>query len=176
MYIDNGGCFAVVDDLIVVTGIAIYLLICTAAIYASTPEGQRGFAELYNTISHAYKQLSSRISQIIIDSACGTPSPDNGDDDDDDYYDNDSNCAGREKKNKNKGKTPRSNEAQNRQANDARRGLTKAQKRQVHDKVSGKGLGYHDIVEEAEYVAGKITTSIIVFFMGGKSLEHKKDG
>lgn len=81
------------------------------------------------------------------DVACGPPSPNNDDDDDDDYddYDDESNFGGRQKIGKNKGNAPRNNKAQNKQFRDATKGLTPDQQRIVHDKITGKGLGYHDI-------------------------------
>ncbi len=82
-------------------------------------------------------------------SSYSPPSPDN--DDDDDYYDDDDNFTGREKVGKNKGKTPRNNRAQNKQFKDATKGLlNKDQQRALHDDISGKGYGYHDLVDEAK--------------------------
>jgi len=50
-------------------------------------------------------------------------------------------------------KRPSNNQAQNKQFNDATRGLTKDQKRKVHDIISKKnGYGYHEIRELAEAV------------------------
>ena len=87
------------------------------------------------------------ISYDEVDVAYGPPSPNNDDDDDDydDYYDDESNFGGRQKVGKNKGNAPGNNQAQNKQFRDATKGLTPDQQRIVHDKITGKGLGYHEI-------------------------------
>ena len=88
----------------------------------------------------------SEISYDGVDIAPNPPSP-NGDDDDDDddYYDDDSNFGGRQKIGRSNGNTPGSNRAQNKQFRDATNGLTPDQQRIVHNKITKKGLGYHDI-------------------------------
>ena len=66
----------------------------------------------------------------------------------DDYYDDDDNFGGRTKVGKGKGNMPGDHKKQNKQFEDATRGLTKDQQRILHDRISGKGLGYHEILEE----------------------------
>ncbi len=73
-------------------------------------------------------------------------SPQNNDDDDDDQWDDDQ-FGGRQKIGKGKGKTPGNNQAQNKQVRDAGKGLTKDQKRIVHDEISQQGYGFHEIVD-----------------------------
>ena len=90
------------------------------------------------------QDYAPEISYDEADVAYGTPSP-NNDDDDDDYYDDESNFGGRQKVGKNKGSAPGNNQAQNKQFRDATKGLTPDQQRIVHDKITGKGLGYHEI-------------------------------
>ena len=92
------------------------------------------------------------ISYDEADVAYGPPSPNNDDDDDDydDSYDDESNFGGRQKVGKNKGKAPGNNQAQNKQFRDATKGLTKDQKRALHNEISGEGLGFHDIVNAAK--------------------------
>ena len=63
-----------------------------------------------------------------------------GNDEDDDKY-----SGGRKRNKKSKTNTPSNNIAQNKQFNDATKGLTKAAKRRVHDRISKQGGGYHDI-------------------------------
>ncbi|WP_254905769.1 hypothetical protein [Paraburkholderia youngii] len=48
--------------------------------------------------------------------------------------------------------TPRNNQAQNRQTDDVARilRLTPGQSRQLHDEISGQGLGFHEIMERAK--------------------------
>ena len=70
---------------------------------------------------------------------------DDDDDDDDDYYKDDSNFAGRQKVGKSKGNTPGNNQKQNKQFKDAAKGFTPEQQRIVHDKITGKGMGFHEI-------------------------------
>lgn len=48
--------------------------------------------------------------------------------------------------------TPRTNQAQNKQFNDATRGLTAAQKRTVHEAITGQNMNYHEIKEIADAV------------------------
>lgn len=86
----------------------------------------------------------SEISDDEDDVAYTPPSP-NNDDDDDDYYDKDSNFGGRQKIGKNKGNAPGNNQTQNKQFRDATKGLTPDQQRILHDIISGKGLGFHEI-------------------------------
>lgn len=90
---------------------------------------------------------ASKTSSVEADVAYGPPSPnnDNDDDDYDDYYDDESNFGGRQKVGRNKGKAPGNNQAQNKQFRDATKGLTPDQQRILHDKITGKGLGYHEI-------------------------------
>ncbi len=105
------------------------------------------------------------VSKVIDDAAsnipvfnveeCGSPIPSGNDDDDDDYYDNDENFGGRERIGKSKGKTPRNNQNQKEQFKEGTRGLTKDQKRRVHEKITKKGCGLDDIIEAAEDVVGK---------------------
>ena len=76
------------------------------------------------------------------------PSPDN--DDDDYYYEDDDNYGGRSKIGKQKNKAPGNNQVQNKQFDDATKGCTKAEQRILHDKITGQGLGYHEIVELAK--------------------------
>ena len=86
------------------------------------------------------------VSYDEADVAPGPPSPNNDDDDDDDdYYEDDSNFAGRQKVGKSKGNTPGNNQAQNKQFKDAAKGFTPEQQRIVHDKITGKGMGFHEI-------------------------------
>lgn len=73
------------------------------------------------------------------------PSPSQNDDDDDDYYNDESNFGGKEPIGKSKGKTPRNNKAQNKQFNDATRGLSPQKKRIIHDLITGRELGFDDI-------------------------------
>ena len=76
------------------------------------------------------------------------PNPDDNDDDElIEYYDHESNFGGRQRIGKSNGKTPRNNQAQNKQFKDATKGLTPKQKRKVHDAITKKGLGYHGIKE-----------------------------
>ena len=99
-----------------------------------------------------YVTISRQNVPIIVIEADNTPStiPDDTDDDfDDDYYDNEDNFARREKIGKNKGKAPANNQAQNKQFGDATHGLSDKQKRELHDDITGKGLGYHEILEQA---------------------------
>ena len=72
------------------------------------------------------------------------PNPDD-EDEDEDYYDIEDNFGGRQRIGNNKGETPRSNRAQNKQFKDATKGLSPQQKRRVHDAISKKGYGYHGI-------------------------------
>ena len=84
-------------------------------------------------------------------SAYSSPNNENDDDDDDDeYYNNEDNFTGREKIGKPKGKTPGNNQAQNKQFDDATKGLDYDQKDIVHRKFSHKGAGYHEIREFAK--------------------------
>ncbi|MCU1716872.1 hypothetical protein [Pseudomonas sp. 5P_3.1_Bac2] len=48
--------------------------------------------------------------------------------------------------------TPENNRAQNKQFNDATKGLTEAQKRRVHDEISGEGYDYHQIKDVADAI------------------------
>jgi RHS repeat-associated protein len=48
--------------------------------------------------------------------------------------------------------TPGNNQAQNKAFNDATRGLTQDQKRQVHDEITGQNLGYNDIKAIADEI------------------------
>ena len=80
-------------------------------------------------------------------------SPDNNDDYDD--YSDDNGFRNKPKK-RNKGKTPGNNQSQNRQFKDATRGLDKGQKRAIHDEITGKGLGYHEIEEIAKTLFGSL--------------------
>ena len=82
------------------------------------------------------------------DVAYSPPSPDN--DDDDDYYDDDDNFGGRKGVGKSKGKTPRSNQAQNRQFRAATRKLSKDARQRVHWDISGEGNGFHEIEDAAK--------------------------
>ena len=50
--------------------------------------------------------------------------------------------------------TPGNNRAQNKQFNDATKGMSEAQKRRVHDEISGKGYNYHQIKEIADAIRG----------------------
>ncbi len=70
---------------------------------------------------------------------------------DDDYYDDESNFGGREKIGRGKGKTPRNNQKQNKQFHDAtNKILNKDQQRALHNEITGKGFGFHEIVEAAK--------------------------
>ena len=80
-------------------------------------------------------------------------SPDNNDDYDD--YSDDNGFRNKPKK-RNKGKTPGNNQSHNRQFKDATRGLDKGQKRAIHDEITGKGLGYHEIEEIAKTLFGSL--------------------
>ena len=84
-------------------------------------------------------------------------SPDNYDDYDD-YYDD--NGFRNKPKKRNKGKTPGNNQSQNKQFKDATRGLDKGQKRAIHDEITGKGLGYHEIEEIAKTLFGSLLGSV----------------
>ncbi len=66
------------------------------------------------------------------------PQPPDGDDDDGNY-------GGRQRVGKSKGKTPRNNQSQNKQFRDLTKRLNKAQKRILHEEITGKGLGFHEI-------------------------------
>ena len=92
-----------------------------------------------------------------VDTAYGSPPP-NDDDDDDDYYDDESNFGGRQRIGKNKGNAPRNNQAQNKQFKEATKGLTPKQQRVVHDKITGKGLGFHEIA--------KVVEDLFIFVIG----------
>ncbi|MGF6966957.1 hypothetical protein OKW43_003985 [Paraburkholderia sp. WC7.3g] len=48
--------------------------------------------------------------------------------------------------------TPRNNQAQNKQTDDIARilRLTPGQSRQLHDEITGQGLGFHEIMERAK--------------------------
>ena len=102
---------------------------------------------------------NSRSSQLpktntAISSTPKSPQPNRNDDDedeDDDYYDNDENFGGRQKIGKSKGGTPGNNKTQNKQFKDATRGLSKAKQRQIHDLITKKQFGYHDIAEIAKW-------------------------
>jgi hypothetical protein len=50
--------------------------------------------------------------------------------------------------------TPGNNQAQNKQVNDIvnKLGLTKAQRRQLHDEITGQNYGYQEILKIAEYI------------------------
>ncbi len=48
------------------------------------------------------------------------------------------------------GRTPLSNNAQNKQFEAATRGLSKSEKREVHDEITGQGLGFDEICEIAD--------------------------
>ena len=162
---DGDGKIAGVDDAVFVTIAFFYFLICATAIYAATPEGQRGVAGFVDALSQAVEEVASNVPAFWVEAECGSPPPNSGnnnDDDDndddyydDDYYDDDSNFGGRERIGKNKGKTPRSNEAQNRQFNEATKKLTKGQKRRVHEIITKKGYGREEIIEEAKFVLGQ---------------------
>ena len=91
----------------------------------------------------------------------GSPNSFNNNDDDDDYYDDESNFAGKEKIGKSKGKTPRDNRRQNKQAKAATKGMTKEQKNIIHKEISGKGFGFKEIVE----IAQDMFTFMIGFFI-----------
>ena len=59
--------------------------------------------------------------------------------------------ANRYNKNSSKeNKTPRGNKRQNKQFDDATRGLSKAQQRRIHDKITKKGYGFKEIAELAK--------------------------
>jgi hypothetical protein len=101
--------------------------------------------------------LNEQAEQISVEVQQNTegyaPPPGNGDDDDDedDYYDDDSNFGGRQKIGKPRGNAPGNNRAQNKQFKDATKGLlNKDQQRALHNEISGKGLGFHDIVNAAK--------------------------
>ena len=89
----------------------------------------------------------SEISSSEADVTYGPPLPnnDNDNDDEDDYYDDDSNFGGRQKVGQSKGNAPGSNQAQNKQFRDSTRNLTPEQRRILHDRITGRGLGYHEI-------------------------------
>ena len=89
--------------------------------------------------------------------------PNNDDDDDDDYFDDDENFGGRIKIGKAKGKTPGDNQRQNRQFREATKGLSKAQKDTLHHRISGKGLDFHEIVEEATTLIISIISGLLGF-------------
>ena len=93
------------------------------------------------------QDIIQEVAYDYADASYGSPSPngDDDDDDDDDYYEDDSNFGGRQKVGKGKGNTPVSNKAQNKQFRDATKGLTPEQQRMVHDRITGKGFGYHGI-------------------------------
>ena len=100
------------------------------------------------------------ISYDEADVACGPPSPNDDDDDDfDDYYANDSNFGGRQKIGKPKGNAPGNNRAQNKQFRDATKGrLNKDQQRELHNEITGEGLGFRDLLDAAK--------NIMFFFIG----------
>ena len=52
---------------------------------------------------------------------------------------------------KQNGRTPENNQAQNRQVDSIAKklGLSKSQRRELHDRITHQGLGYDDIFEEA---------------------------
>ena len=104
-----------------------------------------------------YITISKRDTPVIVLEEDDNPPaiPDDTDDFDDDYYDNESNFAGREKIGKAKGKTPANNQAQNKQFGDATRGLSNKQKRELHDDITKKGLGYQEIFEQAQAVRNR---------------------
>ena len=90
------------------------------------------------------------ISYDAADVAHGPPPNDDDDDDDDDdydYYDDDSNFGGRQKIGGCKGNAPGNNQAQNKQARSARRGVPIQKRRLIHELITGQGYGYHEIME-----------------------------
>ncbi len=78
-------------------------------------------------------------AEIIDTSSCV-----NNSDDDDGEFD-DINFGGRQKIGKQRGNAPGNNKAQNKQFRDATKGLSPKQQRMVHDRITKKGLGYHEI-------------------------------
>ena len=95
---------------------------------------------------------SLEYSDVMVESSYGTGSPNNNDDDDydDDFYNDDSNFSRKEKIGKPKGKTPGNNRAQNKQFKDATKGLSKKNRRIIHDDITKSGQGYHDIKAMAD--------------------------
>jgi len=67
----------------------------------------------------------------------------------DDYYDDKTSVRGHQKMGKNKGKTPRNNQAQNAQFDAATKGLSKDIKSHIHRDIGGLGYGYHEIKNHA---------------------------
>ena len=99
-------------------------------------------------------EAEQALDQLEEELTYSPPNPFDDDDDDynDDYYDDDNNFGRRQKIGKSKGKTPGSNQAQNKQFKDATKDLDKAAKRTIHEEISGEGLGYHDIVNLVKYM------------------------
>lgn len=98
-------------------------------------------------------EISERAESVEVAAQAATRDPfdDYDDDYDDDYYDDDNNFGGRQKVGKNKGNTPRNNQAQNKQFRDATKDLlNKDQQRALHDEITGEGLGFHDILDAAK--------------------------
>ncbi len=96
---------------------------------------------------------------VHTDVASAAPPPnwnnDDDDDDDDDYYDDESNFGGRQRMGRSNGNTPRNNQVQNSQVDDIvqKTGLSDYGRRVLHNEITGKGLGYWEIMETAKQIA-----------------------
>lgn len=133
-----------------------------------------------------YASDDSSPYEISIDNAgiaYDPPSPNNDDDDDnddddyddyDDYYDDDSNFGGRQRMGKSRGNAPRNNQTQNKQFKDATKGLSKDQKRTIHDQISHEGYGYQGIKSLADAVKS-VGKTIVSFVFGLFGLANKAD-
>ena len=115
-----------------------------------------GIVILYAIAYSVSDDISSDLALDDVDVGYSPPSPDN--DDDDDYYDDDDNFSGRERMGKSNGKTPRNNQAQNKQVKSATQKLPKNIRQRVHWEISHQGVGYHEIVE--------ITKDLLIFVIG----------
>ena len=98
------------------------------------------------------QESHTEILEDLVMAEYGSPSPNNDDDDDDDddYYNDESNFGGRKRMGKSKGKAPRNNQKQNEQFRAATRKLSQDKQRALHNKITGQGLGFEELVEAAK--------------------------
>ena len=154
-YVDYSGEFvlefsAISIFTIAVVGVAVFAASYFAAMVVVTT------VDLLTTSSSKWSSPSFESTEAdeaenIVQDSITIPSPNpNDNDDDDDYYDDDSNFGGNQKIGKPKGKTPGNNQAQNKQFRDATKGLSPSEQRAVHDQISKKGFGYHEIQKIAK--------------------------
>ncbi len=100
-------------------------------------------ADNINDAENAEK-LSNTNTENSLDTTPSPPTPPNGD------------KNGRNNKQKSENKTPRNNQAQNKQVRSIvkKLKLTKNQQRELHDTISGQGFSYQEIFEIACDIAG----------------------